>query len=172
MIRDRVVVNLPIAMLLLSGPAYAQGSAEFEQLHRQRLPLPPERLDHKSNASLNLGPIFQLKLSRDERQPGASVITKHNQGISLRDALVQTLQFNLPIRISRESWRYQRYQLFTQLAAFVPSFSTAFNVTQSRIQPNLMARSKVYTVEVSYPVFEGGSVLYNALAQFYRDRGW
>jgi outer membrane protein TolC len=139
----------------------------------KRLPLPPDDYSPVAASTLNPGPLIEPKFPT--LSSPAAVIrleAKYNQAISLRDALQYTMDYNLPIRISRESWRYQKYQLVSQLAGFIPSFSTGYNLTGSHIQPNTNSHAKVFTAEVDYPVFQGGAVFYGSLAQYYRNRGW
>ncbi|HEY9786652.1 MAG TPA: TolC family protein [Candidatus Obscuribacterales bacterium] len=141
-------------------------------LKKERLSLPDTSAsDHAENAAVNLQPFrtpFILKAAHTEKSDAS-----YSESITLRDALLETLRHNLPIRISKESWRYQRYQLFANLAQFVPTFNLGYNLANSKISPGaLTANAEVFTTQMSYPVFEGGSVLYNSLAQWYRNAGW
>ena len=146
-----------------SIPVAAQDSA--------RLPLPVQPSAEKRN---NL--IESIQLNKPASEAGLPPVIKlsacYNEGITLRDALEITLKYNLPIRISKENWNYQRYQLLSFLAGFVPSYSLSYGVNRTRVRPVTRAHSEVFTSELKYPVFLGGGVFYNTLAQYYRDLAW
>ncbi len=140
----------------------------------RRLPLPEEfATNHAENAVLDLEP-FPLP-SSGSFKPGRLIKLEasYDESITLRHALIETLRHNLPIRISKESWNYQKYQLFANLASFLPSFNLGYNLTGSKISPgSISAGAEVFSTQVTYPVFEGGSVMYSAIAQAYRNAGW
>ncbi|MBY0357170.1 MAG: TolC family protein [Candidatus Obscuribacterales bacterium] len=99
----------------------------------------------------------------------------YNQPVSLKDCLVYALSENLPIKISRESYIYQRYTFCANLALFLPTNTMSWNLVRSNVGPspnNSVALSRVFSEAVRFPVFQGGNVFYNTLAQFYREKGW
>ena len=98
---------------------------------------------------------------------------QNDQPITLEDALNYAVENNLPIKISRENMNYQRFQLFSQVANIAPNFSMSYNITHTRIlNENVSSLAHVFLPRVSYPVFQGGSVLYSILGQLARERGW
>jgi len=99
----------------------------------------------------------------------------YNQSITLKEALTYTLQNNLPIRISKESWNYQRYQFLGALAGampFLPTLNTGVGQTWSKVAQGVRSNSFVFQQLFNFPVFQGGSQFYSMLAQFYREKGW
>jgi outer membrane protein TolC len=90
----------------------------------------------------------------------------------LREALNYTLRNSLPIKIAKESYNYQRWQLWSEVTDVLPNFSMGYTLTNSDIRPNTTSFSRVFQPTVRYPVFTGGNVLYTALAQYYRQKGW
>lgn len=150
---------------------------DFEQVLKGtpgRLPLPAENaLQHEKNAVLDplaLPVPIQAELNQERL---IKLEASFDESISLKEALLETLRHNLPIRISRESWNYQKCQLLANLFEFLPSFNLGYNLTQSRIWPGtISANARVFSTQVTYPVFQGGSVLYNSIAQGYRNAGW
>ncbi|MGD9680142.1 MAG: TolC family protein [Candidatus Obscuribacterales bacterium] len=166
---------LPIAMavfLCLAGAPISEASSTAQP---ERRPLPAESgADHAANASLDLGPFrMHRSLPRLEQGRLIRLEASYDESIALKDVLLETMRHNLPIRISKESWNYQKYQLFADLSQFLPSFNMGYNITGSLIGPgHIGANAKVFSTQITYPVFQGGSVLYNSLAQYYRNVGW
>lgn len=148
-------------------------SARAELLPPNRLPL-PEEPDQKQKASM----LELLKLNPTQSNEGKypqgliKLGASYNEGITLRDALLMTLKYNLPIKIAQENWNYQRYQLLAYLAGIVPSYSLSYAVNKTHVRPITDAHSEVFTSEVKYPVFLGGSIFYNSLSQYYRNLAW
>jgi outer membrane protein len=136
--------------------------------------LPPEPTnDHRVNSVLDLGPLRQtnlvpLSLAKDPIRLEAH----YNEPLSLREAIAYALGNSLAIKIARESYVYQRFQFYGQVLDVLPNFSTGYNLTDSKIRPNSTSFSRVYSATLRYPVFTGGNVLYTALAQYYRQKGW
>ncbi len=98
---------------------------------------------------------------------------QYDQPITLAEALRYAEENNLPIKISKESMRYQGYVLGSQIAGALPNFSMSYNLTRTNIiNEDISSLAKVFLPRVSYPVFQGGSVLYSILGQYYRLKGW
>lgn len=98
---------------------------------------------------------------------------QYDQPITLGEALNYAVENNLPIKISKENMKYQRYVLLSQAANFLPSFSMSYNTTRTRIlNAKVTSLAHVFIPRVTYPVFQGGSVLYSVLGQYARERGW
>lgn len=139
----------------------------------KRIPLPPEQVSNQSHSVLlnTAGPIVDKRGA-----PPAPRLLKldasYNESISLRDALQLALANNLPIRIANQNALYQRYQLYASLSGFIPSYGLQYSSNQAHVQPSTSATSALFTSQVKFPVFQGGAVLYNALAQYYRARAW
>jgi outer membrane protein TolC len=96
-----------------------------------------------------------------------------DQPITLEEALRYAVDNNLPIKISRENYRYQRYLFFSQVANAAPNFSMSYNLTRTKIlNKDSSALARVFLPRVSYPVFQGGSVLFSILGQYCRAKGW
>jgi len=68
---------------------------------------------------------------------------------------------------------YQRWVLGGQAANFLPNFSMSYNITHTRIlNQKVSSLAHVFLPRLTYPVFQGGSVLYSFLGQYARERGW
>lgn len=168
--------------LNLSAHAQGTGTADdkmppdYKKLLKDFKPfqLPPEPTnDHRVNSVLDLGPLRQtnlvpLNLAKDPIRLEA----RYNEPLSLREAIAYALGNSLAIKIARESYVYQRFQFYGQALDVLPNFSTGYNLTDSKIRPNSTSFSRVYSATLRYPVFTGGNVLYTALAQYYRQKGW
>jgi len=138
-------------------------------------PLPPEPvLDHNANKRLDIGPLHLSSLIRLTNLRPIKLEASYDEPLSLSDALNYALRNNLPIKISKESWNYQHWQLLSELVDCVPipNFSMGYNLTSTHILPATNSGSNVFQTTLRYPVFAGGVNVYSALAQFYRDKGW
>ncbi len=138
----------------------------------KELPKEPA-LDHELNKVLDLGPLKKSMLLPLTSTQAIRLEASYTEPLTLAQALRYVLKFSLPIRIAKESWNYQRWQFFGEMADYLPSYSTNWNLTNSWIHPSgNSSNARVYNNRLSYPVFVGGNVFYTALAQYYRERGW
>lgn len=138
------------------------------------LPLPSVKIkSHDQNKTLTMSPIKLGALIQIASMRPLELDASQNAPISLCDALSYATENSLDIKISRESYRYQKAQFLSQLAGFAPSFALIDVVTKSHVvDPETHSTSKVFAPRLYYPLFTGGSVFYNSLVQFYRTRGW
>ena len=151
--------------------------ANYRELLKDFKPfvLPPEPTsDHSVNSTLDLGPIRQSILIPlgNTNSKTIRLEASYNEPLTLRDAIYYAIGNSLPIKIAQESYVYQRFQFYGQALNALPNFSMGFNITHSSIRPDTTSTSRVFQPTVRYPVFTGGNVLYSAIAQYYRERGW
>ncbi len=128
---------------------------------------------HESDKTLQLNSLY---LSRSVEMNSFDALrheTSADQIITLRDAINYVLDQGMQIKISRESMNYQHWLTLSGLTSFLPSFSTSLNLTRADVT-NFSTTSvgKSFLVGVSYPVFQGGGVLYSMLSQRYREKAW
>jgi outer membrane protein len=96
-----------------------------------------------------------------------------DQPMSLEEAIKYTVRNNLAIKVSRESMNYQNNVLRANMASMLPTFGLGYNITRTDIQnQHVNSLARVQVERVSFPVFQGGSVVYGLLAQSFRARGW
>lgn len=174
-------LSILLSLHVVSGPAFASDQTEkklasIERPFNIRLKVPPQpSADHEKNKTLDLSPLAQPAIARLSTSAVGPIRLEasYNECITLEDALKHALHYNLPIKINRESYNYQKYQLLGAYTGFVPSFAIDWNLTRASILPKpTIGNSRVYSATVTYPVFNGGSVVYNALAQYYRKVGF
>jgi len=137
--------------------------------------LPPEpTASHAANAVVRIPPIVIGQLIATAFVHPLEMDAKYTRPITLREALNYASYNSLPIKISRESLTYQRWQLAGAIVSAVPipNFGTSYNLTRSRTLPNTIETSKVFPVSLRFSVFQGGAVVYAALSQYYREKGW
>ena len=104
----------------------------------------------------------------------------YNQAITLKEALDYALRNNLPIRISKESWKYQRYAFLGAAAAampFLPTSDTGLGQTYSSVAGSpsttgVRSNAFVFQQIFEFPVFTGGLQFFTMAAQYYREKGW
>lgn len=149
-------------------------AGEKQHQYFKELPLPYEAApDHEKDKRLSLGPLRSNRLPPIAFTHPIRLEASYNEIITLEEALKLALTQNLPIRISKESFRFQKYQFLSKLAGYLPSFSTSWGLSNSRIGPiTTSSNSRVFQTTVRYPVFQGGGIFYSALAQYYRMKGW
>ena len=135
--------------------------------------LPPEQAtDHNRNKVLDLGPVRQSTLLKLGSTRPIRLEASYNEPLSLADVLDTAITHSLPIRISQESLNFQRLQFGAQLVDILPNFSTGFNIGQAKINTVTTAYNRIFSTRVTYPVFQGGQVLYSILSSYYRQKGW
>lgn len=164
---------------LVPGAAMSPDSlapdALFPEGMTQPPPLPPDGPpNHNANKTMTIsptriGPLIQIASLHPVRLDAT-----YNEPVSLREALMYAMNNNLPIKISRESWNFQRYQFYGNLGNFLPTTSASYSYTHTHIfnQAETEANSRIWSGTVRQGFFSGGSVFYGALAQYYRQRGW
>lgn len=138
-------------------------------------PLPPDGPpNHNANKTMTIsptriGPLIQIASLHPVRLDAT-----YNEPVSLREALLYAMNNNLPIKISRESWNFQRDQFYGALGQFLPTASGGYSYTHTHIfrQTPTNSDTRVWSGTIRQGLFSGGSVFYGALAQYYRQRGW
>ncbi|HEY9778107.1 MAG TPA: TolC family protein [Planktothrix sp.] len=123
--------------------------------------------------TLQLNPLY---LSRSIEMNSFDALrheTTLDQMITLRDAIKYVLDQGMQIKVSRESMNYQHWLTLSGLASFLPSFSMSYTLTRADVV-NFETTSNAHTflTGVSFPVFQGGGVLYSLLSQRYREMAW
>lgn len=157
----------------------AQGEGTATDVKRpifvpRALPAEPKS-DHSVNKTLNMGPFKLNSLINVSMLHPMKLEASYNEPITLKDALIYALHNNLPIKISRESWNYQKYQLVGNIIAAlpVPNLSMGLSQTWSNVlTTDTTSNALVFQTLIRYPVFQGGSQMYGMLAQYYREKGW
>lgn len=165
-------ILLTMSVAQLAFPIQPVLAADQEPRAMPRKPLPPEiDLEHRDNAAMEIADLY---LGPEDWRSGQTIKLEatYNEALSLKDVLDQVVAHSLPIRISKESWQYQKGQLFASMAGFAPSYSLFYKKTGYTVLPNTRAPSQLFLSEVRYPVFLGGAVLYKTLGQSYRNSAW
>jgi outer membrane protein TolC len=140
----------------------------------KQLPAEPN-LTHTENATLHMGPFHEGALVPIALLKPIQLEASYSKPITLAEALGYAMENGLPIKISRESWIYQRWQFAGTVASAlpIPNFGMSYNVTKSDIISNdTDSTSKVFQETLRFPVFQGGAAVYSMLAQYYREKGW
>lgn len=136
-------------------------------------PLPPEPvINHNVDKTMDIGPIESGPLIQIASLRPMRLEASYNEPFTLRDALIYAIDNNLPIKIGKETWLSQQHLFRAAMGGFLPNFTMNWNLTHTHIFPNTEANNRQFNTTVSQPVFQGGRVLYSALAQYYRARGW
>lgn len=132
-----------------------------------------DEIDHEKAKTLQLSPVY---LSRAIEMSSFDVLhqeTSFSQSITLRDAINYVLDQGMQIKISRESMNYQHLQTLSSYASFLPTYQTSFNISYANVSNfHTTSLARTFQTGFSFPVFQGGSVLYGLLAQRYREKAW
>lgn len=99
----------------------------------------------------------------------------YNEAITLKEALDYAMHNNLPIRISRESWKYQRFGLIGATAGampFLPESATGLGQTYSKVAQQVRSNALIFQQVFEWPIFTGGLQFYTMASQYYREKGW
>jgi outer membrane protein TolC len=129
--------------------------------------------NHEANKTVNLNPLYLSSVIEMHSFDALREESKYSQSISLQDAIRYVLDNGMAIKISRESMNYQHWLTVSAVGSFLPTFSMSYNASNVNV-PNLNTTSIAHTFlsGVSFPVFQGGGVMYSLLAQRYRDKAW
>jgi outer membrane protein len=130
-------------------------------------------LPHEQNNKLGLDQLrLHAAVKGDSFKP-IRLEVQYDESIDLSSALKYAIDNNLAIKISRESMNYQRWVMYSQYAGLLPSFTIAYNLTHTDIvNTKTDSLAKVFLERVTYPVFQGGSVVYGIMGQHFREKGW
>ncbi len=128
---------------------------------------------HEINKTFNMSKLrLHSAVHAYEFRP-VKMESKFSQPITLAEALGYALNNNLPIKISKENWNYQRFVLFSNTASLLPNFAMSYDLTRTHIMnEDISSLARVFLPRVSYPVFQGGSVVYGIIGQLCREKGW
>jgi outer membrane protein TolC len=133
----------------------------------------PTPIVHEIARTLQLNPIY---LSRPIEMTSFSALrheTQIDQEITLHDAITYVLDQGMQIKISRESMNYQRWLTLAGYAGFLPSYSIQYNLSSANVlNQSTTSLAKTFLTGFSFPVFQGGGVLYSLLGQRYREKAW
>ncbi|MDR3617043.1 MAG: TolC family protein [Candidatus Obscuribacterales bacterium] len=129
--------------------------------------------DHEANKTVNLNPLYLSSIIEMHSFDALREESKYSQSISLQEAIRYVLDHGMAIKISRESMNYQHWLTVSAVGGFLPTFAMSYNASNVNV-PNLNTTSIAHTFlsGVSFPVFQGGGVMYGLLAQRYREKAW
>ncbi len=106
------------------------------------------------------------------RLPPIRLEASYNEAINLKKVLQIALDNNLPIRISQAAYDSRRYLLLGSLGRFAPNLQLTYRGQQ--IENSGSSTSTIFTnsTTLTYPVYQGGRVLYGALSNYYNSRAF
>jgi outer membrane protein TolC len=129
--------------------------------------------NHDLNKTMDLKPLYLGSVMRTASARALEGEQRYDQSITLHDALSYALTHGLPLKISKEAYNYQRFQTLANFASALPSFTMSYSLSRANIfNKDTDSQAQSFLAGVSYPVFQGGGILYSILTQYYRERGW
>ena len=128
---------------------------------------------HDTNKVLDLKPLYLTGVIRTHSASDLAHEASYDQSITLAEALSYVLKHGLPLKISKESLNYQHCLTLSNSAALLPSYFLSYNLSRANIyNTGTLTIARNFLTGVSFPVFQGGAVVYPILAQHYREKGW
>jgi Outer membrane efflux protein len=162
---DPVTLNQPAAGTQVAPGAPIEADQEFSFTG---LDLP-----HDQNNKLGMDQLRLHNAVHGDSFKPIRLEVQYDESINLEDALKYAVENNLAIKISKDNLKYQHFVLYGQFANTLPNLTMAYNLTHTKIiNDHTTSLAKVFLTRVTYPVFQGGSVLYGILGQYYREKGW
>jgi outer membrane protein len=167
-LRDPLTSSPAAATEIPSSPQAAAKDAIAESSDQ-----PDSDAKHDVNKTLDMSKLrLHSPVFKNSFEPVRLEI-QFDQPITLAEALRYSVDNNLPIKIARENKNYQGFVFYSQVANALPNFSMSYNLTRTNIlNLDQSALARVFLPRVSYPVFQGGSVLFSILGQYCRAKGW
>ena len=138
---------------------------------------PPDLADldksHDQNNTLEMSRLRLHSAVRKDEFKSVRLEISYDQSMTLAEAIQYAMDNNLAIKISKDNLNYQHFVLLGQMANALPNFTMAYNLTHTDIfNTRVKSLAKVFLTRVTYPVFQGGSVVQSILGQWYREKGW
>lgn len=127
-------------------------------------------LEKAREVTLDPVPMSQLLPIGKRKLPAIRLEATYNDIVSLKDCLNYALYNSLPIRISDAGYDSQKYLFVSALGQFLPDFTQTFRYQQVDSQRPPITNTHTDSTTVRFPVFQGGGVFYNALANLNRTK--
>jgi len=156
-----------------AGPAAPVGAAAPMAAGQEGIDIDQLDATHEQNSTLSLDQLRLHSALHSTQFKPIRLEVSFDELINLEEALKYAIQNNLAIKISKDNLNYQKYVLCGSVANALPNFTMAYNLTHTDIiNEKTTSLAKVFLTRVTYPVFQGGSVAYSILGQYYRVKGW
>ena len=166
-------LTVPASAPLTPQSANQSSTSTPVSLQPIQLPEYTPTITHNEAKTLNLYPLYLSKAIEMHSFDALRNETSITQEISLRDAINYVLDQGMQIKVSRESMNYQHILTLSGIAGFLPSYTTSYNLGYANVfNDHTTSISQTFLTGVSFPVFQGGAVLYSLLAQRYREKAW
>lgn len=127
-------------------------------------------LEKAREVTLDPIPMSQLLPIGKRRLPAIRLEATYTDIVSLKDCLNYALYNSLPIRISDAGYDSQKYLFVSALGQFLPDFTQTYRYQQVDSQRPPITNTHTDSTTVRFPVFQGGGVFYNALANLNRTK--
>ncbi len=134
-------------------------------------PFQVTNFNHDQNKILDLKPLYLISAAQVKSSKYLLGEASYDQSITLADALTYVLKYGLPMKISQESLNYQHWLTLSNMSSALPSFFMAYSLSRANIfNTDTTSIARSFLTGVSYPVFQGGAVVYSILTQYYREK--
>lgn len=129
--------------------------------------------DHEKNKVLDLKPLYLSTIVKTRSGNDLATEASYDQSITMQEALSYVLKHGLPLKISKESRNYQHWLTLSNTANALPNFYLSYVLNRANIyNTGTTSIGRTFIAGISYPVFQGGGIVYGILTQHYRERAW
>ncbi len=129
--------------------------------------------DHDANKTLDLTPLYLSTIVKTRSANDLANEASYDQSITMAEALSYVLNHGLPLKISKESFNYQHWLTLSNAANALPNLYMSYTLTRANIyNTGTKSIGRTFIAGVSYPVFQGGAIVYGILTQYYREKAW
>lgn len=150
----------------------------FPEMPNRMEPADPGVVPGQSNLRLQIDDFFDDRLSLKttapqllipvgkDKLPPIKLEATYTEALSLKDALREVRNNNLPIKISKTDLAESRYKYLGTYGGFVPSMS--LNYTPQKVwSGSVESQSDPLFITILYPVFLGGGAIFNTLEKYH-----
>ena len=165
MVRQRICIFIFACIFTVQQPARALD----ETPHLPEITIRA----HEENKTLDLRPLYLSTIVKTQSGHDLAIEASYDQSITMQEALSYVLNHGLPLKISKESFNYQHWLTLSNAASALPSLYMSYTLTRANIfNTGTKSIGRTFIAGVSYPVFQGGNIVYSLLTQYYREKGW
>lgn len=136
---------------------------------KSKLRLPPTETFFQDRLTIKTTPPQLLIPVGKDRLPPIQLEATYTEMLSLKDALTEVRENNLPIKISKTDVQVSKYKLFGTFGTFIPSMSMSYTPEKTK-SGSVTSQSDPLFITMIYPVFLGGGAIFNSLQHLHEMR--
>lgn len=172
----RPVASAPVSNAIAASPPTSDGR-EISQAVEMAAPYSAQAADPQltqaekdisKTIKLDPVPTSQLMPIGGGTLPPIRLEASYNEPIALRDALNVALANNLPLRISHTTFESAKFTFLSSAGRFLPDYTMTFRDQKTDNVGAGDTTLRTFSNTVRFPVFQGGRIMFTALANYAR----